>query len=132
MSTQRRIALDSGAIIALSRQHRATIALLKVLRQEQTPLIIPAPVLAEVLRANQNDAPVHHVLNRYSDDIVPTSAKAARHAGTLLGSAGAAATLTIDALICATALEHNATDLLTADLRDYRRLLQGRLAVIPL
>jgi predicted nucleic acid-binding protein len=129
---RRRIAaLDSGALIALSRGDRSAIALLKALRQEQTLLIIPAPVLAEVLRGNRADAAIHRILNCYSDEIVPTSAEAAKYAGELLGRAGASSTMTMDALIGATALEYKSTDLLTADEDDHRRLLGEKLDIIP-
>lgn len=132
MIARRRIAaLDSGALIALSRADRSTIALLKALREERTLLIIPAPVLAEVLRGNRTDAAVHRILNCYSDEIVPTNAEAAKLAGALMGGAGASSTMTMDALIGATALEYNATDLVTADPRDHRCLLGERLDIIP-
>lgn len=119
-------------MIALARADRSAVALLKALRGEETRIVIPAPVLAEVLRGGSKDAAVHRILAAYANEVVPTSAHAARLAGELLGAAQAGAEMTVGALIGATAATYGATDLLTADARDYGRLMQGRLDVIPL
>ena len=132
MKARRVAALDSGAVVALSKGRRDAVVLLKALQQERTPIIIPAPVLAEVLRGGRGDAAVHRVLSMYSDDIVPTNAASARYAGELLGAAKAGSTLTVDALIAATAAHHGATDLLTGDATDYGRLAGDVLDIIPL
>lgn len=129
---QRIAALDSGAVIALANNDRPAMTLLKALAQERALLIVPAPVLAEVLRGGRADAAVHRILKKYADSLVPTSAAAATKAGQILGEAKAPPTMTVDALIGATALERGATDLLTGDPDAHNKLWHGQLAVIPL
>lgn len=119
-------------MIALARADRRAIALLKALRAEYTRIVIPAPVLAEVLRGGSKDAAVHRILETYATGVASTNARAARLAGELLGAAQSDAEMTVDALIGATAATCGATEVLTADARDYERLMQGRLDVIPL
>lgn len=125
------VALDSGAVIALANNDRTTMTVLKEILAERTLVIIPAPVLAEVLRGRSGDAAVHRILNKWAHDLVPTSADAATRAGKILGHAGAPPTLTIDALIDATALEHGAADLLTSDPDDHRQLAGTLLNILP-
>ena len=54
-------------------------------------------------------------------EAVPVSPEAGRLAGTMLGDARALPSATLDALIAACAVEHGATDILTAD-AEMRRL----------
>jgi predicted nucleic acid-binding protein len=101
------------------------------MRRAGAPIIIPAPVLAEVLRGTPRDAPVHRVL-RIFDAERPMSPAAARHAGSLLGATRSHPARTLDALIVATALEHGATTILTQDERDIAALAPPRLAVLSI
>src|SRR5579862_373143 len=74
------LALDSGAVIALASSTRDGLALFKALVGSNLEVLVPAPVLAEVLRGRGGDAAVHRVLNSIAVP-VPTSPKAARRAG---------------------------------------------------
>lgn len=58
---QRIVALDSGALIALSREDVTAAALVAQLRRLGATMVVPAPVLAEVLRGTNRDAPVHRI-----------------------------------------------------------------------
>ncbi len=124
-----KVALDSGAIIALSRRDENVFALLRELRREGAMIFVPAPVLAEVLRGSARDARVHHILNSL-DEEVDTSAPAAREAGRLIGTTLPRAASAVDALIVATALEGGAATIVTSDTSDMSRLAPASLAVV--
>lgn len=126
-----KIALDSGAIIALSRRDENVFALLRKLRREGAMIFVPAPVFAEVLRGSARDARVHQILNSL-DEEVDTSAAAAREAGRLIGAALPRAASVVDALIVATALEGGATTIVTSDANDMARLAPSSLAVVSI
>ena len=124
------IALDSGAVIALSRNDRGMRALLREARTDGALVIVPAPVLAEVLRGSRRDAAVHRILKAI-DIERPMSASASRLAGKLLGRHQLSAKHTLDALIVATAIEHGASTIVTQDEADLTALAPADLAVIP-
>ena len=128
-TAKRRVAFDSGMVIALSRKSASAFALLDELARIAF-FIIPAPVLAEVLRGKPSDSAIHWVLNKYADDVVPTNGSAARAAGRALGSTKAR--LIVDALIGATALEHGAKVIVTGDSRDYHALFGLQLKTIEI
>jgi predicted nucleic acid-binding protein len=128
--SQEKVALDSGAIIALSKGDVKAFGILRGLRREGALLFIPAPVLTEVLRGNARDASVHRILNSV-DEEVDTSAAAAREAGRLIGNALPSAASAIDALIVSTALEGDATTIVTSDPDDIERLAPPSLSVVP-
>lgn len=115
------LALDSGAIIALSRGDQVARDRLRAWVTAGAYVIVPAPVLAETLRGNARDAAVQRVINMMALEAVPVSPEAGRLAGTMLGDARALPSATLDALIAACAVEHGATDILTAD-AEMRRL----------
>jgi predicted nucleic acid-binding protein len=124
------LALDSGALIALSRGDQIARSRLRAWVTAGAYVIVPAPVLAETLRGKAQDAAVNRVVNATGMEPVPVSPEAGRLAGAMLGEAGARPSATIDALIAACAIEHGATDILTAD--DDLRRLAPQLNVIPL
>jgi predicted nucleic acid-binding protein len=115
------LALDSAAIIALSRGDRVARSRLRAWVAGGAYVIVPTPVLAETLRGRAQDAAVNHVLKAAALETVPVSPEAGRLAGAMLGAAGANPRATVDALIAACAIEHGATDILTAD-DDMQRL----------
>lgn len=115
------LALDSGAIIALSRGDQVARDRLRAWVTAGAYVIVPAPVLAETLRGNARDAAVQRVINMMALEAVPVSPEAGRLAGTMLGDARALPSATLDALIAACAVEHGATDIITAD-AEMRRL----------
>lgn len=125
------VAFDSGAIIALSRDDARAYAILTALRKSEADIIVPAPVLAEVLRGTPRDAAVHRILKSFDAD-KPTSADAARTAGIFLGRSSSNAERTVDALIIATAVEHGATSIVTRDGKDFRALAPPQLTVLGL
>src|SRR5579862_4220406 len=109
------VALDSGAIVALSRGDSKTNARIRKWALEDAHFIVPAPVLTETLRGGAKDAPVHHFINVSGCELAEFSPGAARKAGELLGTSGADPSQTVDAMIVASALEHGARDIFTGD-----------------
>ncbi len=124
------VALDSGAVIGLARGDEHVRAHLRVWMNNDANFIIPAPVLAEVLRGTSRDAAVHRVLSASGADIVPLSPQAARKAGELLGRTQGEGGRTLDALIVAVARECLATDIVTSDPHDITVLAEKALVVV--
>jgi len=122
------VAMDSGAIIALSRGDRTAIALLRYFRAHGAYFIVPAPVLTETLRGGKTDAAVYRIVNAMQ--IATLDKTAARDAGARLGATGS--TSVIDAMIVAVAVQAGATDILTSDPTDISKLTQQRLHVVQL
>jgi|GEM_PF-2044829 len=122
MAAPPRIALDSGALIALAHGNVDARAHLRRWVSEGSAVLVPVPVLAETLRGSARDASVERILNREGIQFISVSQSAARRAGCLLGAAKLPASETMDALIVATALEGGATDIITSDSRQFRSL----------
>jgi predicted nucleic acid-binding protein len=126
------LALDTAALIALSRGDQRVRALLLAAANNDVATIVPAPVLAETLRGTRQDAKVHWVLNSrpHAIEVVGLDGRTARAAGEILGRTGLA-DATVDALIVAIAIEVGARTIVTGDVRDISRLLEGKAQVIP-
>lgn len=114
----RRLILDSGAVIALSRGEPRPRALLRRALELGAETRVPVAVLVETLRGGRRDAPIHRVRNAV--DVFPTDERIGRLAGSLLGHTGG--TNTVDALVAAEAIVARA-DVLTGDSDDLRALL---------
>lgn len=128
-----RAALDTSALIAYANGDNDAVAIIEALSKRNAAISIPAPVLAESLRGGAKDAAINRVLNKHFLFFpVGTTPEAARIAGSLLGGAKAAPSLTIDALIIATAIDHGATAIVTADTSDHEALAPEGFTVIPL
>lgn len=124
-------ALDSGAVISLARGDSNAAALLQKIRIEGGSFVVPAPVLAEVLRGGRQDVRIHRLLHTIDHELT-TTPRAARAAGIALGRASRSESLTVDALIMETAIEHRAEAILTQDVKDMRLLSSGRIEVLPI
>lgn len=129
----RRAAIDTSTLIAYANGDQDVLALIEALSKENVEIYIPTPVLAEALRGGPKDAPVNRVLNKRNLFFeIATTPTAGRRAGALLGAANAESSLTMDALIIATAIEHGASAIVTADTDDHTRLAPPDFAVLPL
>lgn len=117
-----RLILDSGAVIALSRGDQRARAFLARALELRTPVEIPVVVVAETLRGNRRDAPVHRILKAIGS-VPEAGERHGRTAGRLLGESGSTATL--DALVVAQAVEAGGAQVLTGDEDDLRRLAQN-------
>lgn len=121
--TAERLILDSGAVIAVSRGKQRARAFLARAVELGIPIEIPVVVVAETIRGEAREAPVHRLLNAVGS--VPEAREAhGRTAGRLLGAAGSSST--VDALVVAHAVETGGADILTQDTTDLRRLAAPR------
>jgi predicted nucleic acid-binding protein len=125
----RRLVLDSGAIIALSRYDVRTRALVAAAIEQEIPVIIPAPVVAETTRGTNADAVIDRVLRwmlRRSGTLAPIGEREARLAGRLLRQLRDAHSKhpppTVDAMIVAVAIARGGGVLLTSDPGDLQAL----------
>jgi predicted nucleic acid-binding protein len=87
-------------------------------RDLQTPIVVAASTLTEVIRGGARDAPLHRVLRRI--EIAPIDETRAREAGELLGRAKLSGhSHALDALVAAVALaQPRPAVLLTSDTKD--------------
>ena len=115
----KRLLLDSGAVIGLSRGGARARAYLARALELGIPIEVPVAVVAETLRGRPDDAPVHRVLKAV-DAIPATTERMGRTAGELLGRHASSAT--VDALVVAQAIEAGGAHILTGDREDLERL----------
>jgi predicted nucleic acid-binding protein len=128
----RRLILDAGGILALSRGDGDARAALERARREGYVVVVPTPVLAQVHRGGRDRARIDRIINTV-DALLPTSEDVARRAGELQAVAGTSDP--VDAIVVAEALAAVPALILTSDPDDLRRLLDrqpsaGRIAII--
>lgn len=119
LQAPQRLILDAGAVIALSRGDQRARAFLARALELGAPVEIPVVVVAETVRGDPRDAPVHRVLKAVGS--VPESREVhGRTAGKLLGTARSSGT--VDALVVAHAVVGGGAQILTGDREDLERL----------
>lgn len=117
----RRLILDSGAVIALSRGDQRARAFLARAVELGAAIEVPVAVLAETVRGGPRNAPVDRVLKAI--DRVPVATEdVGRLAGRLLGQAGSSST--VDALVVAQAVLAGGAQILTGDVKDLEPLAE--------
>lgn len=122
-----RLILDSGAIIALSRDDPRARALLASAWQAGVDVSIPSMALAETVRGTAKDAPVNQIIKAIGE-VTSVGEVTGRVAGVLLGAAKSSQT--IDAVIVATAIEAGGGVIVTGDPDDLSALADGHPEVI--
>lgn len=118
----RRLLLDAGALIALSRGDARVRAVLISALERHYAVAVPTPVVAQVHRGGRDHAQTDRVLGDV-DDFIPTSLQTARHAGELLASAGMSDA--VDAIVAAEALAGGPSMVLTSDADDLASLVEA-------
>jgi predicted nucleic acid-binding protein len=122
-----RLILDSGAVIALSRNDARARAELTAAWEADVQVSIPAPVVAETVRGSTKDAPVNRIIKAVGAVNLVDEATS-RIAGGLLGVARSGAT--VDALVVASALRLGGGVILTGDPADLRSLSTGQQEIV--
>jgi predicted nucleic acid-binding protein len=122
-----RLILDSGAVIALSRNDLRARAMLAAAREAGVEVSIPSVVVAETVRGAANDAKVNRVITSVGEVTAPDE-RTGRLAGALLGAARS--TSTIDALVVASAIERGGAVVLTGDPDDLGSLAEAHPEVV--
>jgi len=122
-----RLILDSGAVIALSRNDLRARAALAAAREAGVEVSIPSVVVAETVRGSAKDAKVNRVIKSVGD-VTTADEDTGRVAGALLGAAKS--TSTIDALVVASVIELGGGVVLTGDPEDLEPLADGHPEVV--
>ncbi len=119
----RRLLLDSGAILGLSRHDPRPRAVLASAWEAGIDVYIPSVVLAETVRGKAADAPVNRVIKAIGE-IAPAHEQDGRLAGSLLGATDSNST--IAAIIVAIAIRLGGATVLTGDPKDLTTLAAGQ------
>lgn len=122
-----RLILDSGAVIALSRNDGRARATLAAAWEAGVEVAIPSVVVAETVRGSAKDASVNRVI-RSVGAVTPALEDTGRLAGGLLGAARS--TSTVDALVVASVIEIGGGVVLTGDPGDLEMLANGHPEVV--
>lgn len=123
----RRLILDSGAVIALSRNDLRARATLAAAREAGVEVSIPSVVIAETVRGSAKDAAVNRVI-KVVGEVSSADERTGRGAGALLGAARS--TSTVDALVVASAIGLGGGVVLTGDPNDLEPLAEGHPEVV--
>lgn len=118
--------LDSEAISAVAqgppgRRDRVR-ALVHEMRRRDLPVATVAAVLAEVVRGRSADAQVFAGVRRERVEVRPVDTRVGVRAGQLLGAAGAASDLAVDAFVVAVGDLAGGAVVATVDVGDMERL----------
>ena len=117
----KRLLLDAGALIALSRGSSPARASVKRALRRGYRVVVPTPVVAQVHRGGWDRASMDRTLKAV-DVFVPTSLETAMRAGVLLGRAGHSDA--VDGIVVAEAAGARTT-ILTSDPDDIGRLVDA-------
>ena len=128
MAQKRTLVLDSGALI-LSERDPLIDALLKKWASEGASIIIPAIALTEATRGGPRDATINRIVHAV-ELVASIDEPIARSSGRKLARRKNAGT--VDAVIMASAEQHQATDIATTDPTDMKALSEGAINIIPL
>ena len=120
------LTLDAGALIALERGNRATQLLLARANETHADLVVPATVLAQVIRSPRRQAVIMRLLAASSTHVADLDRVTATAVGRLLADSGTSDIS--DAHVVVTARAHDHT-VVTSDADDIGRL-DSDLAVV--
>ena len=112
------LVLDSGGLAKAVQRDREIHEWLTAAREADLPVITSAAVLVEVVHPKINDAALKWTLSRLS--VEPVTQAVAQSAAALLRAAGLHGhKYAVDAMLCATALQHHGRlTILTSDVED--------------
>lgn len=117
------LVLDSEGLSKTAAGDERAAAYVKKALLEQGRVVVPAIVIAEVLRGGARDAKVHRALKQ--TNIVDITGGVARAAGEILGDVGS--DKTVDAVVAIVAADQGGrVVVLTSDPDDLRLLTEGR------
>lgn len=106
------LVLDAGALIAVERRHRDTVAVIEAARLEGRLLVVPAGVVAQIWRDGSHQAILARLLGAIDVTVEALTDEAARAAGVVCGSAGTSDV--VEASVVIAARRDNAT-VITSD-----------------
>ena len=95
------VTLDAGPLIALDRNDRRVIALLARAAEVGARVTIPAPVLAQAIRAAARQARLARLVRQPNTEVISLDAADATQVGILLGQSGTTDLADAHVVICA-------------------------------
>jgi predicted nucleic acid-binding protein len=116
------VTLDAGPLIALDRDDRRVIALLARAAELGARITIPAPALAQAVRAPARQARLARLVRQPNTKVAPLDAADATQVGILLGRSRTRDLADAHVVICA---RRNGDTIVTGDARDLSRLDPG-------
>lgn len=120
------LVLDAGALIAIERHDRATIARLVRAHEDAEPILTSAAAVAQVIRDRSRQVTLERILGGVDERALDSDT--ARRVGSLLASSH-----TSDVVDAAVALLAAPGDeLMTSDPRDFRALLPQRSVTVTI
>jgi predicted nucleic acid-binding protein len=122
------ITFDAGGLIALERNDRRVLALVRVALDGDSRIAIPATILAQVIRNPARQVRLSRLIQHDKTEVVPLDTSHAQAVGLLLAKSGTSDIADAHVVICAQRTGHA---VITSDPFDLRRL-DPRLSVIPI
>jgi len=113
------VAFDAGGLIGLDRDNRRVIALLARAAEVGARITVPAPALAQAMRAPAKQARLSRLVRQPSTNVVPLNAVDAVSVGVLLAATKTADVVDAHVVICA---RRERASIVTSDPGDLSRL----------
>lgn len=113
------LTLDAGALIALERSDRRVLALVARAREHAAELVVPATVLAQVVRVPARQVALMRLVRQPTTTVAPLDRADASFVGQLLGTSGTADLADAHLVVCARRAGH---PVVTSDPTDIGRL----------
>lgn len=116
------ITFDAGGLIALERNDRRVLAILRVALDSKARIVVPATALAQVIRNPAQQVRLWRLVQLDRTDVAPLDAFHAQAVGRLLAQSGTSDIADAHVVICAQRAGHA---VITSDPLDLRRLDPG-------
>jgi predicted nucleic acid-binding protein len=113
------VTFDAGGLIAVERNNRHVLALLKRASERGIPITVPATALAQVLRNPARQARLSRFIRQASTHLVALDGPDATAVGRLLARTGTADIVDAHVALCA---QRAGQAVLTSDPEDLRRI----------
>jgi hypothetical protein len=113
------LTLDTGALIALERDDRTAIAVIRDALKRKQQVLVPAGVVAQAWRDPRRQVQLVRLLATEGVAIESLDARSAKEAGQLCGLTATRDVIDASVVLCARARKHR---VLTSDADDLRRL----------
>jgi predicted nucleic acid-binding protein len=121
------ITFDAGGLIALERNDRRVLSIVRVALDGDKRIVVPATALAQAIRNPARQVRLWRLVQHDKTDVVPLDVSHAQAVGLLLAKSGTSDIADAHVVVCAQRAGHA---VITSDPFDLRRLDPG-LRVIP-
>ena len=121
------IVFDAGGLIALERNDRRVLLVLKAALEQEGRIIVPATALAQVIRNPARQVRLWRMIQFERTEVIPLDGSHAQAVGALLGQTATTDITDAHVVICAQAAGYT---VITSDPLDLKRL-DPKLRLIP-